>query len=655
MPFYFFTDTANLITQGSNGAFGPALDTTIGGINYQQYLVTSLHTASTHNKAFAVCKGQLYFQEQASNPDLLNIILKPLDSVPFNFPVVKFFLYKGIRKDSVISSDGLSLASRGTSDLIDSIWNAFQITNSGGSPEKSIIGLDTAINVLPDTTLIETVFSSSFDHVQFWTVNAGESLGEFDQSNIGFEIVLDSAMYMPTLKIARSASTFIQCIALSSSFSQKDFFKHWHSKEDVLSFIDPCAFFGCFYADTLNVINGSQTLQLKKEQIYNDLLTKFNNKNLCYIDIRNEFNNSINFFKNYGASATDNTTAIKIKKGNSASFNTFNYYENGWPIFSFDGSEFSSNSSDHQVVSIQLPTGTGDNPAPLVFFTKAYVSGLDFPSDFTKQQVFNPLEVASNYTGAFSIGLPWYNNVLVSNYALVKYCKRTSNTPLPAAIPTQIRKTDPLDGLFTTAMNIPTGSAFSTKVYNEGVYIDQKSTDELEATYNISVTTDDNFTLTAVPAVINSAQANRAPLAITNEPNFVIDSVSNYQNLALNTEGSDILRMQLTISGDEFDVLHTRPSYNDLAEKIHIPDLRKLLGFALTQQEWASLLQTAQANFLPEFPVYIIVYDKQYLEDDNEVDYTQVTLGLCGYTETGNTIQVQKVGTNLKIYSYGTI
>ena len=92
MAYYFFTELDKLNDQNTNGngeAYGP---TSVAN-GKDRFRVTSTHKVSTDAKVIAVCKGTILVQEQNGNSDLLNIILKPFEQPPFEFPKIKYFIY----------------------------------------------------------------------------------------------------------------------------------------------------------------------------------------------------------------------------------------------------------------------------------------------------------------------------------------------------------------------------------------------------------------------------------------------------------------------------------------------------------------------------------------------------------------------------------
>ncbi|MDP3929839.1 MAG: hypothetical protein Q8R57_12520, partial [Bacteroidota bacterium] len=404
MAYYFFTEIDKLNDQNAAGngeAYGPT--TAVGGKD--RFRVTSTHKVSADAKVIAVCKGTILVQEQDGNSDLLNIILKPFEQPPFEFPKIKYFIYRGVKKSSIVS--GTNIVAKTTNTLTDNLWtdyNAFNNLNNQAPPMELLgLGMNSAIAPYRNNDSIEVMFTKTVADLQLPVVQAGWHIANFDNTvNIGFEIMFESLGFEPTLEIARKPDHIIEVTTLSSTPTQAEFFEHWHDKESILNYVDPCAFWGSFYSKNLIVFNNGNKSKKKGNELYSDVLSLFLNKNKCYLDIRNEFNFSLNYFKNYGASATNNTTNIKLGKG-SNTINPIDYYINGWPIFINDNTGFSSTSNHYHEISLQLPCGNGDNPAPLVYLSRAYKTGIKFPETFNLKQKFLPLTVSSNYTTVFKM------------------------------------------------------------------------------------------------------------------------------------------------------------------------------------------------------------------------------------------------------------
>jgi hypothetical protein len=114
--FFFFTDIDLLQSQPANKAYGPA--GAVSGI--EKFRVTSLHYSTGSPKAYAVCDGIVCVQQNTSNPLLVNLILKPNQNPDINFSTIKYIIYKGILKSSLVDGSG-NIVVDTTNDLTESI------------------------------------------------------------------------------------------------------------------------------------------------------------------------------------------------------------------------------------------------------------------------------------------------------------------------------------------------------------------------------------------------------------------------------------------------------------------------------------------------------------------------------------------------------
>jgi len=470
---------------------------------------------------------------------------------------------------------------------------------------------------------------------------------------------LDTLYYQPSLEIARNGRTFVQAKSLDSTPLQKDFFEHWHDKESILSFIDPCAFFGGFYGDDLSVVSATEINNWKGSDLYNNLLTKFLNKNLCYIDIRNEFNYSINYFKNYGVSDSDNTTNILLTKGSSGTSAIVDYYDNSWPILVVDGSDFSDTNSNFHTISIQLPAGNGDNPAPLVYIGKAYKPTNQFPGEFLGKEKFINLNVTNNYADAFSLALPWVGTNLMSSFVHLKFCKQLSSAALPVLNPTQIRRTNYLDCLFPISMNFDgLNSILKTKVYEEEIYIDVTDTHFFDASFSLGINfNSENVTLLANPHVISQTDRKkvRRTLDLVGEFKSTGDDDTILYSLWNGTDRADFVINTLFNTDGNLQVLNYETSGADVEGRFDVEDIRKILALNVTLSQWNDIVQLASTSFLPKYSTFLSVINKQYLEDQYETSYTSMDLALKGFQISGDNIAIQQVLTNINLTAYGIV
>ncbi|MCR8560438.1 hypothetical protein KXD93_22480 [Mucilaginibacter sp. BJC16-A38] len=659
MAFYFFADIGALDSQ-SDFQFGPTENTSIAGVEYEQFLVTSRHTGQNDLDAVAICRGQIIVQEQTDNQSLLNILLKPIDNLPFVFPGIKYYLYKGIKKSSLVASNDTDIAQRDSNDLINSIWAFFDKRNYTTNPTKELLGLNDSIDSLIDTIDLDDIFESSSLDVQFWSVQPGNKIGKFDKDAIGFEIITNSLLHKPKLAVLRNASTFIQVQTLSSTPTQKDFFEHWHKKEAILGFIDPCSLFSEFYNKEISVFVDGVVNKWQGDDINQNLLLKFANKGLCYLDIRNEFNNSINYLKNYGPSSVDNTTNIQIKKNEELGFYNINYYSNGWPILVIDKNNFNESLRNFQSLSIKMPCSNDENPSPLIYLDIASKPSDNFPTGFSQKEKFVDGLITDSYTQELEVGLPWADDNLLNKLTRLKLVRKTTNENLLPATDANIRRMDYLDCLFPLQINYDfANSTLTTKVFDENIYLDVSETHFFDAAFNLGISfTGGNVTLFANPNIINQNDRNkeRQTLELVGDWKFGNETSDNLLfNLSEDDLSSNLVTNVLFKGEDELHVLEFQTSGADIEGQFSVPDIRKILSLNFTIEQWNNIVSIANSNFLMDYWVFLGITNKLVLEDDNQVNYTSMDIIIKGFQVTDNSLSVQEATTNLTVIAYGVV
>ena len=249
--FCFFTDanpSGLLNPQGASGAFGVVSDT--------EFRVTSLHTAASTPRAFAICKGKVAVQQDSSNASILNLVLKPTDQPSvdnrINFVAIRYIIYKGVLKTSLISGSGVAAESNNqltrrahkTQEVMNRAMEAVNNLPANSitfTPSAKFLGYDIAGT---DGESLDKLFykqnNSSFERL---SVACGDYIGDFDVTLFGIEIVLDEVRANANFILAKHIETKLQApVATANNDSKR--FKRRHQKEAAISFMDPCAFFG---------------------------------------------------------------------------------------------------------------------------------------------------------------------------------------------------------------------------------------------------------------------------------------------------------------------------------------------------------------------------------------------------------------------------
>lgn len=282
-----------------------------GGEN--SFLVTSLFCLSEDAKAFACQKGQIIVVPNVESNALVNVILKPIDNLDIRFRNVAYYVYRGIRKDSILQSDTEMLEPGGTaSDLIDRIYSEADFE---GAYSADMVGYS---NDLTDEVTIDSLFYDMDIKKMF--VLEGEWFGTFNSdTSIGFEIVVDTEICPITVGYAKQGRYAVVPSGTTD-------FERRMSRERILAFIDPVAFWGMHSKVGVQVAGLSH--KIKKTDLNTTILSHYNNESRVYIDIRSEWGYSYNVYGTY-TDTLGNSIQVGTDKNNLVART---YETNSWPI-----------------------------------------------------------------------------------------------------------------------------------------------------------------------------------------------------------------------------------------------------------------------------------------------------------------------------------
>lgn len=317
--------------------------------------------------AYAICNGILFCVAvpgsntlASSDPnknsddtaELVNIILKPSFN-PENSPKVKYYIYRSVLKKSLIEGVGTNTnviadTNKLSNDLIKRANS--QLQDNSIPRRGDVFGLPfSPDDAITENTLIDDIFSQPPTSTNFLKINAGDCIGYFPQKSssnddhnyliyFGMEIMLDTMGFNPKIKDVKQSFSPANLgnsniIEFSPVQNDTDSPLEKYKKEYVLNYMDAAAFYGNFYeilikketADKLWIKGDAQSLNA--DELYNRILIGtdniskntqherennrlFKNSNRIYIDIRNEFNFSLNYF---GEFSNSNKGDIKIK------------------------------------------------------------------------------------------------------------------------------------------------------------------------------------------------------------------------------------------------------------------------------------------------------------------------------------------------------
>ena len=700
--FYFFTDT-NLISTSTlrsadpgSGAFGPA--GTVAGKD--QYRVSSIHKATANPTAYAVCEGIVFAQRiptsSTTTPKLLNLILKPLVQPGPNFAPVKYFIYKGILEDSLIS--GSQMAPRTTNDLTSAVWEAQDTKNvlanpptPGAAPSaKSLnVGLIAGVSGFADTDPIDNLFHPIAAPLSgFLAVKGGWSIGQFDMKAFGMDVLMEGLGFDHSLSLARALENLISVESVDIDIDPpKKTFEHWHAKEQVLRFMDACAFYGSFFrSGILAKTSSGSFVKESGNALYHNVLSAFANKNVAYLDIRNEHNFSLNYFTNYG-----DDIEFSGDPGNVAPAR-LNYYASNWPILTLDAAHVSFPTSNttkaRNAFQIQLPVG--DNPQPLLYVSQGYRDihrrRRGFPEELKGvERFFDAFEpsvgvftatrsgsghrsmtfVVPNVTGQ-AVTTP------VSCYIRLKYLKRQQGV---TAFPTVIQSDSYLDNLFYPFdLRILFKAQFKIKsfVYDEEIYVNALGTPGLgfDGIAKVGIARDDKHTSFFLTPTLMRTMKGKATALVTLAGEFsrVAAHYPNFVALKYPLERVVASKPMLSAPGHTPVATPVAKFVSDgdavAQAKFNVPDFDKFFMIVIanaTYDDWQSRVMAAGARIDPRFRVYLGVKTLPAVTDSLGVQYNSFELILrgFGYDASAGNYTVQEMNTdpvssadNVKVYTH---
>lgn len=673
--FFFFTDIDLLQNQSTTQAYGPA--GTVSGV--EKFRVSSLHSAIGAPNAYAVCDGVVCVQQDSSNASLVNLILKPNQNPDMNFSTIKYIIYKGILKSSLFDGAG-NVAVDSTNNLTESIkrsWDAY-IAESGEASSlasENSLGIDLTGSVTnyADTDSIDNLFYLTAANFHFPSVNGGWVIGKFDATSFGLTIITERIGYDPKLKLVRNNENFVEVPVLSGSATNAQTFEYWHKKEEILNFIDPCAFYGMFYSERIMAKLSSNVFTKKDgNQIYDDILKgaqhtnlnagNFFNRTLTYLDIRNDYNQSFNYYKNYGDD-------IQIAYDNSSPLTTISYYQSGWPILTIDNSIFpTGNTGTKNILRIALPLEV-NNTKPLAYISQGYkhFSMNTFRKLKGKKKFVDLQYISSNlFSNEIEIVVPNNSNAgdtsSISSNTLIRYFKQIDDEfNISIQVGNSINKIYPIDNIFLPfAMKIPFSSTSGVKfkVYNEEVLL-SKSNGKGTYIANVGLAEDNyNYTFFAYAKDVKQRFGINVskPISLATQKTTEQDHFLTYMNTKIFNKKLKIIKVNL--SPNDIDVLDFSPDniINLALEKITASNDDEILLLVIDKSTFNSFQSLLTSNnVLTNYKVFFGANKLDTLPDDNENPYTIFGLTLKGFVDNAGNMETIEIPTTINLYSHDNI
>ncbi len=451
--FHFFTDIDLIQLQSEAEAFG---EITAGHEDYvynlDAWCVSSMHTASADPLAYAICNGEILVQEDTTSGGILvNIILKPTEQPRksgVNLPEVKYYIYRGIKKSSIISGELVVYPS------VSSLTHEIN-TDTANSAPSYITGINRSMGpIFDDSSSLDNLFyeptGSSADPTglfQKFPVKGGQSLGVFDSVSFGFEIMLNRSHLKAVCGDVRKHKhlLIVDAVGTGTYFEMT----HRMQKEQLINYLDPAAFYGAFQdkailwarKSTDAVTNFDYNFKkIKAGDVYKEILEGdvsgvlrniFYNRNNVYLDIQNELGYSYNQMQNYGddliiAINKDFDTPLPL----DPSVANVNYYDRGsgvkWPILKLPANLTNFPENKSSTVRVAMPVG--DNFKPLFYVSVGDAAkSSSIKSRVGKSNFFTPVYNKA-FNTEFAVEVPTSKisgtNYAVAGYVQVRYFKR---------------------------------------------------------------------------------------------------------------------------------------------------------------------------------------------------------------------------------------
>lgn len=669
--FYFFTDIDLLNIQTGGDAFGPIA----GSLIYDEYRLCSLHTAGSDPSAYAICKGTVFVQLISGNSTNVNLILKPEEQPENNFPYIKYIIYKGIKTSSLFDGDFVAL---NTNDLTKSINTTQNLTNKSKDraanqpegtttdrPSKKSLGIDLDSVTYPDTDSVDKLIYRDNVSYQFPIVFGGWKIGTFDSAQFGIEIITERVGFECKLTHARRIDDIFQSNKLVSSPTQKEAFEHWHKKEYVLDFIDPTCLWGSYYSKGLSVYSSNGTVEIKLgNDLYDVVISKFYNKNLVYIDIRNDHNYSFNYYNNYGKNIKINTNNTQVTK---------DYYNDGWPILRVQNSDlFASNNNRKNIIKVSFPNG--DNTLPILYSSCGIIDSGNVDSELPEEPLDNKkfiqIKFEENATFSNEVGIAVPNkygfSITTAICSLVKlrYLRQFDIYEYPQISTGLVYKdTNFLDNKFAIFdLKIPfneseNSSNILTKVYYEEIYFDDTRELYWDFAGTIGVSFDSNsVTFFSYPIDKNFyySRINNIPASIITENKSGFDNFLSY--LAKTSKDKFLRKSKLigTFLGD-VEYINFIQGIETITQA-NVPNYNDIISITFSKVEFEQLKTLKDdSGFSLGYKVFLGAKLIERELDSNGHEYQIYDLVLRGYEEVDDNLQIKEVSTDKKVIRYVSI
>lgn len=605
-----------------------------------KYLVSSLFNLDgldeLQRAAIAICDAKIFAQFQdSSNEDLLNVVLKPLQSISANGLSVEYIIYRGVLTNSLIDNDDIQLESYYEGLNFDKQKTLVHRIREGVdviSFDLKVLGLNNTILISASDEITEIFGTPYIDDngktISYPDIKGGDIIGIFNEAaKVSIEIILRDEGPDLTVSDIRKAVNIIDVFGLSADEKK--------SKQEMIHrYIDPAAFYSTFLLDNSeNTISVSDVYANYSVPHPPDTLVNFVNQfatgNRVYVDIRNEHGLSLNYF-NDNTSVLDKNFHIDIGSG----FTSKNYYENnGWPIYYFDITSGSSSFS-HEIIKLRFLKNF--NPVPVVFADGYVFIDNKVINDYRKFQVDETLlnnlpttpSLTDQWSEPFSYFIPVQNNKSISCFIKIFVNRRIVPDYIPA---TALKREFYLDNIIGPLKEYNRYKLFKTGITSQWCIHPYKkyfNYNGIDTMVELGTWLEDSN----IAFYINPTDVNlQNGFVDYSEP---MQGLSNSDVLMLDftkQERAAPIRVEVNDSGSAF-LLVQSPNYDFANAPILI---------LLSRAEYDSYTSdlASNANTSPYHPNFFIFKDKQQIDGGNNLYFFKFSLDISLFNTVSNAWQ----------------
>lgn len=421
---HFFIDPSGLPAQLQSETYGPAAD---------DFRLTAQFTLPEARPAYACQRSQLLVLE-ATNPDHVTLVLKPLGGLDVGLGAVRYYVYRGVQKDSFLASGALrARTAAGNSAALNLFWKAIDAAKARQPGKPDPVPANLVVPATAATQPLDAYFGGQFDYLSV-VVKEGSSLGNFAAATIGFEIITDTYGLTLDLDYGRRASYAMR----KTDFDNLSDLAKAAARDTILSFIDPAAFFGLHAEVGLRA--GTSGQLLKGAAALAQAVQPFATAHRAYIDIRNEYGRSYNFSGSYHNAAGQDL-------GLQGAYTT--YATAGWPLHYVDLSAAPAGGTN-----LQLQLRRDANASPQLFCEAGRYGGPAQPLG----PCFAPPADLAELSDGWTHPLPFYLPGTAATYLRLHYYRPALLASPPPGVLARGHRLDNLFDLSHLPADAPAGA-----------------------------------------------------------------------------------------------------------------------------------------------------------------------------------------------------